>query len=372
MVLNILVGVAACVLLTVTIWKLLKTAERRFDFLTALAPPIDWGRLWRALTGAQPAPLTVQVPQESTPEPQRTLQALNRGNIRPVLGEEKDHEILGAEVHVFPEELQPPETNFEDFNKRLFIHRSAAPKEWPSTTMDDFPTTLAVPLDDLIRVCKTHLRPAYPVIIDHYGWFLAASNNLERDNNFSDALVASYMSLPTDLRPVVVSSPLVTDKRCLVLLRYGYEPLTLRQADLEPHIRRSLDYIFQAMTGPRKEWMWFSIARMRKSVAAAQAAVDTALAKQRQEVVRVQETVRQAALKRHANRFAALWDLPEPVAPALAHPVQDQVTEPGNSDEKPTDDQPRRVRRIVAEGEAEVIGDTVQPGASEPQQGEPV
>jgi hypothetical protein len=111
---------------------------------------------------------------EPEPEPVVEIAPPDYGNIRPVLGEERNPDLSDEEIHEFPE-MGEASTRFEDFNRRLFIV-SAADKgkagEWTKTTADDFATHLTgFSLSRLTEEIHRRLRPRYPVILDTYGYW---------------------------------------------------------------------------------------------------------------------------------------------------------------------------------------------------------
>ncbi|ANV25620.1 hypothetical protein BA939_16485 [Rhizobium sp. S41] len=344
---EILLGAALCVVIIFVILKQLKTSERRTAFFDGIfGTPMDLGKSVNALFDITSPAAEPEVEVIVEPPVVHKPKAPNRGNIRPVLGEEEDLEILPAEIHTFPDIGQEPATAFEDFNRRLFIHRAGSLEKWPETTQDDFPTVLRVGSDSLIDVCKKYLRPAYPVIIDHYGWWQAASINLEMDNTYQDPVIGAYLALPPHQRPVVVASTKPEAERGLIILRYGFEPLHLKLPALQPHTRRSLDYIFAALTGPRKGWLWFSVARMRKAVSEAHAVVQA-------EMVKVREAERTVMLNRHANRFAALWDMPDEVERLIERQDQPTLMPEDEKDAAEKAAKAKRAPRIVVDDKAD-------------------
>lgn len=318
--LGFILGLALCVgLIWFVLTSLLNDAGKRaalgrcFD-----QKPVDWWEILRLLTGGEPrvVPSEIAVVVEPEPEPppppvvEIQLPPPSRGNIRPVHEESKDPEQAPPNLHLFPA-VPPAETWYEEFNRRLFVHSATPPtRAWPDTTLDDFPTLLSAKDSDLVQLCNTHLRPGYPVIIDYYGWWKGASDRLEQDDTYIDPVITAYFGLPADRRPVVVTSPRPAANGSLLFLRYGFEPYRLSRAALDPHLTESLKYVLGAFTGPRNGWMWFSVARMRKAVMTAHRAALALAAERQREVEIINHATREAAQRRHANRFAALWDIP--------------------------------------------------------------
>lgn len=204
---------------------------------------------------------------EPEPEPLVELPPPDYGNIRPVLGEEIDPEEFGPEIHEFPE-VREAATRFEDFNRRLFIASVVfkdVEAEWTKTTTDDFATVLkGFSLTRLTEEIRTRLRPRYPVILDTYGYWAAASRNLEMDPDYRDEIVDAYLAIPEEERPVVVSVSATNRDGTLIFMRYGFENFTLRFVTLHPHIRTGLAHALDTLRGPRENWLWFSVARLRQ------------------------------------------------------------------------------------------------------------
>lgn len=263
--------------------------------------------------------LTKPVPEvvaEVEPAPVPELPAPGFGNIRPVPGEETDLQEFGPEIHEFPD-MPTPETRFEDLNRRLFVKDSGpASDHWPSTTVDDFPTRLHVGSETVaLDLVRKHLRPRYPVIVDFYGHWSRASRLLEQDPDYTDDFVEPWLAIPETLRPVVVSVQLASEaKRRLVLMRYGFEDFNLTLTDMRFHVGACLALTLDTFTGPREDWMWYSVARMRQTV------IRTHQERERERELTnlatfLTEQVAQAEAEiKHRNRFLELWknraDLP--------------------------------------------------------------
>lgn len=257
-------------------------------------------------------------------EPERPSGTKDHGNIRPMVGEERDPDPLPSELHMFPDR-DPPETRFEELNWRLFV-ATRSPEvslnALPKTTIDDFPTRLEFSTDaELIAICEKYLRPGYPVIIDYYGWWAKASTMLEYDNFYEDPCVTAYLALPAEQRPVIVSLAAPREPGELVIMRYGFEHFHVRHDHLRPLMTQSYRNLFRALLGTRTDWTWFSIARMRKSVT-----VEDRNARQLANalIVATETQRKQAAAKKHANRFVALWDLR---SPATVKTVEDAISD---------------------------------------------
>lgn len=282
----------------------------------------------------QPKPKPVQEPAvvvtTPPPPPEPPKPPPDYGNIRPVNGEEEDPDVLDPDIHLFPAHQKIPDTRFEEFNWRYFATREHTLGSWPKTTLDDFPTRISSPgplaLEQQVR---RRLRPAYPVILDGYGWWQGASQQLELDDTYTDVIVRSYLALPEEQRPVVI-----TDTRRgqnLTFLRYGFEPFTISRNAMDPHLGASMEYLLAAFTGPRIGWLWFSVARMRKAVMAAErearAAAEALAAQKMAELAEITAQEREKAEVRKANRFTALWEVPEEVEWEVTV-TADEVREP--------------------------------------------
>lgn len=214
----------------------------------------------------QPAPIIIEpeiVEVEVPPLPP------NYGNIRPKLGEEVDPIEFGPEIHEFPEHL-PPATRYEDFNRRLFfweVGNASSHSVLTETTLDDFPTRLPPMTDANLRtLIQEQLRPRYPVILDHFGWWGAASIQLEMQPDYTDAIVEAYLAIPEAERPVVITrSPFAKDGP-LTFFRYGFEPWSIDRTPFSIYPKELLTYLLAGLRGSREDWLWMSIARMRHAV----------------------------------------------------------------------------------------------------------
>lgn len=259
------------------------------------------------------------------PEPeQKSSGTKDHGNIRPIVGEERDPDPLPSDLHMFPDR-DPPETRFEELNWRLFVATRSPEKSLnalPKTTIDDFPTRLEFSTDaELIALCEKHLRPGYPVIVDYYGWWAKASAMLEYDNFYEDPCITAYLALPAEQRPVIVSLAAPREPGELIIMRYGFEHFRVQRDHLRPLMTQSYQNLFRALLGTRTDWTWFSIARMRKSVT-----VEDRNARQLANalIVATENQRKHSAAKKHANRFVALWDLRRP---ATINTVEGAVSE---------------------------------------------
>lgn len=286
----------------------------------------DAGRraaLWQLIWPAQPPAREVEIELltddlvPSTPD---------YGNIRPVRGEEDEPTEFGPLIHEFPEQ-KAPETAFEDFNRRLFIYVPAerANGKWPDTTDDDFATLITgLSYSDLMAQAGLRLRPRYPVIIDNYGWWAAASAQLEHDPDYADSVTRTYLSVPEAVRPVVISRRPGLEKGALIFLRYGFENWVLGAHALRFHYDASLRHILAMFIGARRDWMWLSVARLRQTVirAAQSEAAAAAEAERQQAAENERYLATQIKRKREelaGNRWRHLWD----VRPKLAEPATD-------------------------------------------------
>lgn len=274
-------------------------------------------------------------PAEPEPEPEPEQPAAESviappppdyGNIRPVVGEETDPEVLGPDIHDFPD-MPPPATRYEDFNRRLFIVSPQVPEStpWPKTTADDFPTKLpktAIP--ELLYSIRRRLRPQYPVIYDGYGYWAQASYQLEQNPFYTDDFVEAYLAIPEGQRPVVVSVATYDRNGHFRFMRYGFVDYVLTTDRLRLYVQDCLRLIMAAMIGPREDWLWFSVARMRQTVI--RAAEESAARKRESEAAAYmdEQIVMGRKKAEQANRFLALWKSRLPAKPddaALAVPA---------------------------------------------------
>ncbi|MFB2553790.1 hypothetical protein [Ensifer soli] len=270
--------------------------------------------------GPRPSPILPEPPAapepdvepepEPEPEPVIEIHPPDFGNIRPVRGEEKDPTSYGPDVHDFPE-MGTPATCYEDFNRKLFIVFPASRKSgvWPNTTSDDFPTKIKdISLDALKEEIRLRLRPRYPVILDTYGHWSSASYQLEQNPDYTDEFVSSYLAIPEARRPVVVSVWPPEKDGSFTFIRYGFEDYTLTLASMRFHLRPCLVLLMRTMTGPRDQWLWLSVARMRQTVIRAFQADEARKRENQATSYLEQQTLRAKQEAEHRNRFIALWN----------------------------------------------------------------
>lgn len=258
-----------------------------------------------------PEPEILLVPEpEPEPEPVIEVPPPDFGNIRPIVGEERDPEEFGPEIHEFPE-IREAATRFEDFNRRLFIV-TIAPRdtqpEWTKTTTDDFATVLkGYSLARLDHEIRTRLRPRYPVILDTYGYWASASRALEMNPDYEDEIVQAYLAIKEEERPVVVSLSSINKEGAFTLIRYGFEDFSIRVTTMQPYVNTALTFVLDTLRGPRTDWLWFSVARLRQNVVRiAQADEEKRLALQTVAYLANQaEKARSEAA--HDNRFVQLF-----------------------------------------------------------------
>ncbi|WP_132665631.1 hypothetical protein [Rhizobium sp. PP-CC-3G-465] len=256
-----------------------------------------------------PAPV-IQPPQKAEQaEPAIELAPPDYGNIRPVWGEETDPTEFSSEVHEFPE-YRPPVTRFEDFNRRLFIlHPGTNAKEaWPNTTTDDYPTKIHnVSSSAVVAQIRLRLRPRYTVLFDAYGHWAYASRQLEQNPDYTDEYVETYLAMPEAERPVVVSVHTADKDGRFIFMRYGFENFPITHYGLRFHLKACLIALFKALTGPREQWLWFSVARMRQTVIwtfqldEAQRLANEANSYLEQQAIQAKKD------NEEKNRFLALW-----------------------------------------------------------------
>ncbi len=285
---------------------------------------------WLGRRGSQ----VEEAPPNSPPsviEPPLVIEPPNYGNIRLMLGEDADLTEYGPDVHEFPETKQPT-TRFEDFNRRLFILSPAAQdrRVWPDTTDDDFPTRInGMTTEGALAQIRLRLRPRYPVIYDTYGHWAAASQLLEQDPDYNDIIVSTYLALPEEKRPVVVSlASGLSEGAAYTFMRYGFQDFRVTQYAMRFHQEACLALVMSLMVAPRKDWLWLSVARMRQTVIRAFQANE---AKRREsQATDYMEQQTQAAKKAvaHQNRFLALWqNRVEPQQAKLASPDSAEAAE---------------------------------------------
>lgn len=257
-------------------------------------------------------------PEAIAAEPQIEIMLPDYGNIRPIRGEEQDPEEFGPDIHEFPE-MKPPITRFEDFNRRLFIvHVVSETKDhWPNTTADDFPTRITgMTLDAVKSEIQLRLRPRYPVILDTFGYWAHASAQLEQEPDYTNDVVAPYLALPHDQRPVVVSVTARQPTPSLTFMRYGFADFPVSQGDTRFFLNPCLTYLMTALFAPREEWLWLSVARMRQAVIRAIQANEA----KRREGEATQYMAQKVEARRkqaeHENRFVRLWRPRIAIAPA--------------------------------------------------------
>lgn len=263
-------------------------------------------------------PQRAPAPDLPVPEPVVEIKPPDYGNIRPIRGEEQDPEILGPDIHEFPE-MKTAVTRFEDFNRRLFILGSSKEDRdvWPNTTADDFATRIrGMTREKVQKEIHLRLRPRYPVIFDTHGFWTYASAQLEQDPDYTDAVVSTYLNIPVDSRPVVVSVSTPDENPALTFMRYGFQDFRITTTDTRFHQAACLAFLMHAQFGPREGWLWLSVARLRQTVIRAFEATE---AKKRENQA-TQYMVQQAeAAKReteHKNRFVTLWRNRLPASPA--------------------------------------------------------
>jgi len=267
--------------------------------LYVLGVPID--RLF-ASTGQDPAAI---VPNTKLPI----------GNQKIVASEWGQHPPF-RDLVKFPSRPAPV-TPFEDFNQTLFVLNEGAP-HWPDEpSANDYPTIITGTLEFAEDQLKRKLRPGFPTIVDTCGWWDRASRQLELLPSYKDDVVKAYLALPVGQRPIVISRPFKDQYKGserITFCRYGYEDFTLALKYLAGPTDRILLETMRAFMATDNAWLLFSPARVRKLVLEAASKERSATA--------FDEQLRQAA---HANRFAALWDLPtEEVeeVPAEEEPAQ--------------------------------------------------
>jgi hypothetical protein len=277
---------------------------------------------------------------EVKPDPVPEIPDADYGNIRPRKGEDVDPDpaTFGEEIYDFLEQ-KPPVTRFDDFNRRLLVYSLVANEKdsrWPKPTTDDFPTFVSGSQEAIIenRV-RGKLRPRFPVIYDGYGHWSEASRQLELDPDFSNNFVAAYLSIPEAQRPIVISAQTYNPNGKLLCMRYGFEDLEVVHDHLRLHVEACLKTIMATMVEPRETWLWFSIARMRKTV------VETAKAnevrqRESEAAAYIEEETNKARQAQEAqNRFVALFASRIPPTVPDGDAVIAKLAPPGLSGEKP-------------------------------------
>lgn len=228
------------------------------------------------------------------------------GNI-PMVSEERGKAPDPASRYAFPTGLEPT-TRYEDLNRRLFVAADAdLPGDVaPARGFRDYPAKLAKDAD-LDKIAMT-FRDWYPVISDPAGNFARFSAILEYDPHYDHPLLAAYLALAPQARPVVLSGKAaekLPDAYALKLYRWQFETFIFNSRFAIAYPRDSFDYLFKCLTGEPKEWFWFSPARLRKHV--------TDLNRPREEHARAEQQAAQEAAERlrhmldPKNRFEALW-----------------------------------------------------------------
>lgn len=245
------------------------------------------------------------------------------GNVLEVPSESTDLDEFPDTVHIFPDRITPI-TRFEELNWRLFVASFADTREvWPETSTNDFPTRLTFKTSgELATSIAIRLRPKYPVIVDRRGWWAASSSRLEMSPDDPDLIADLYLSMPAERRPVVVSYSVSEPNMAISFYRYGFQPFHLFESQIQPYPVDALRYIFDAFTGDRNGWKWFSIARMRQHVLRTNRRVE-------EQVKIAQEKDAEKKRVAHANRFAALWDTVERPAIAIS------TSQAGNAENSP-------------------------------------
>jgi len=204
-------------------------------------------------------------------------------------------------VVTFPKRHAPPATRFEDFNQRLFILKPGY-GTWPSRIIpNDYPTELLGDLSWAREQIRTRIRPKYPAILDTFGWWAESSSLIELNPYFENPIVAAYLALPIERRPVVISRPRPKDDEGsseLTFFRFQFKDFSLPSTFLTGYPLSMLFEALSSLTGPPQQWWEFSMARARKKV------VDLNREHMQEELA---ERLRAATDK---NRFAALWQLP--------------------------------------------------------------
>lgn len=281
-------------------------------------------------------------PAEPQSEPELEIEPppVNFGNIRPVRGEERDLDVFGTEIHEFPD-MKSPETRYEDFNRRLFILWTSADdydsdSVWPNTTSDDYPTRITgMSTKRALEEIRLRLRPRYPVIYDTYGHWGEASRQLEYNPDFRDDLVDTYLAIPENQRPVVVSHVAAGSSGQFRYLRYGFEDFTLTVSDMRSHLRACLALVLKTLIGPREMWLWFSVARMRQTVIRAYQQTEAERRKTAAVISLERATIKAKQENEYKNRYLALWrnriefDVERAAPRALPEP--DNETQPGET-----------------------------------------
>ena len=255
----------------------------------------EWAvRTWKEMTSPKPP-----VPQPASDEKEVIAGGTTPGNV-PRQPSETGKQPPEKGRHSFPDTPEPA-TRFEDFNRLLFTYVRSEERRWDPTRVSDFPTRITGEEDWLVDEIKKRLRPARPVLVDPFGLWANASEQLEMDPASDNPIISAYLALPIEIRPIVVSYWQALGGKtnpppdAFICHRYGFVDLRFNRKFADDYPADVLQGLMEAMTGPEEEWETFSAARLRKSVL---------------ETNREEESHRQAmAAYRHKNRFAALWNL---------------------------------------------------------------
>lgn len=289
--------------------------------------PAQRAELWQLLVRRwRPPPPPPPEPPPAPPPPPAPLQELAPlfGNI-PLIPSETEPEL--GETDEFPAPM-PPATRYEDLNWRLilFDETDAADAPWPIRPFNDYPMLFRGSARQLNHHVRTRLRPRYPVIVDWDGDWYQASTQLERTPTLQLPLLDAYLGLAPEQRPVIISripKPNVQRANILHCLRYGFADYRFPLDAIPPYPRDALACLLDCLTGPHEEWLWFSVARMRATVIAANEAAEALL-------TQLQEEAEQHAAIQHENRFAALWKLREAPEPTEAPAPPEPAPEPAS------------------------------------------
>lgn len=164
-------------------------------------PIILWlKRIWKKLGEMMPKE---PEPTPLKPTPAAAPVSTEPGNV-PRLKAEFGKEPPTKGVHVFPIPRDPV-TRFEEFNARLFLYENAETSLWSESLDNDFGTKISGDFAWLEGEIKKRLRPSFPVLYDPFGLWATASKELEMDPHYDDPIAGAYLSLPRDVRPIVIS-----------------------------------------------------------------------------------------------------------------------------------------------------------------------
>lgn len=205
-----------------------------------------------------------------------------------------------------------PATPFEDINYRLLIWDSEARgRLWPERRIkNDYPTVISGDLPWLRDKIMSRLRPGHSVLLDTLGWWAQASQTLEINPYAISPVITAYCTwINIEKRPVVISRPWRDEFKTgkLEFLRYGFEDFELDPKYLADYPDLMLFFALSSFVGEDEQWRLFSPARMRKYGIDKAKEISGANAAQ-------QEMMEELRRANAANRFAALWDLRNPVA----------------------------------------------------------